>query len=65
MMMEMLSFMTMKPIIILKIIINCFGIKKSIIIGLLTLGLNYTYGRGYYEQYKEDEDFEFYDFESH
>ena len=27
------------------------------------LGLNYTYGRGYYEQYKEDEDFEFYDFE--
>ena len=28
------------------------------------LGLNYTYGRGYYEQYKEDEDFEFYDFES-
>tara|TARA_B100000809_G_scaffold264298_1_gene319763 strand:+ start:5707 stop:7884 length:2178 start_codon:yes stop_codon:yes gene_type:complete len=27
------------------------------------LGLNYTYGRGYYEQYKEDEDFEFYSFE--
>ncbi len=27
------------------------------------LGLNYTYGRGYYEQYKEDQDFEFYDFE--
>ena len=27
------------------------------------LGLNYTYGRGYYEQYKEDEDFEFYNFE--
>tara|TARA_R110000787_G_scaffold15134_2_gene46764 strand:- start:1469 stop:3646 length:2178 start_codon:yes stop_codon:yes gene_type:complete len=26
------------------------------------LGLNYTYGRGYYEQYKEDQDFEFYDF---
>jgi len=27
------------------------------------LGLNYTYGRGYFEQYKEDEDFEDYDFE--
>lgn len=27
------------------------------------LGLNYTYGRGYYEQYKEDEDFVFYNFE--
>jgi iron complex outermembrane receptor protein len=27
------------------------------------LGLNYTYGRGYYEQYKEDQDFEFYNFE--
>ena len=27
------------------------------------LGLNYTYGRGYYEQYKEDEDFIFYNFE--
>ena len=27
------------------------------------LGLNYTYGRGYYEQYREDDDFEFYDFE--
>lgn len=28
-----------------------------------TLGLNYTYGRGYFEQYREDEDFAFYDFE--
>ncbi len=27
------------------------------------LGLNYTYGRGYFEQYKEDQDFEFYNFE--
>lgn len=27
------------------------------------LGLNYTYGRGYYEQYKEDQDFNFYNFE--
>lgn len=27
------------------------------------IGLNYTYGRGYFEQYKEDEDFEDYDFE--
>ena len=27
------------------------------------LGLNYTYGRGYFEQYKEDQDFAFYDFE--
>lgn len=27
------------------------------------LVLNYTYGRGYYEQYREDDDFEFYDFE--
>ena len=27
------------------------------------LGLNYTYGRGYYEQYKEGEDFVFYNFE--
>ncbi len=26
------------------------------------LGLNYTYGRGFFEQYKEDEDFAFYDF---
>ncbi|MEM5563662.1 TonB-dependent receptor [Psychroserpens sp. AS72] len=25
------------------------------------VGLNYTYGRGYFEQYKEDEDFEDYD----
>ena len=25
-----------------------------------SLGLNYTYGRGYYEQYKEDQDFDFY-----
>ncbi|MFD2916693.1 TonB-dependent receptor [Psychroserpens luteus] len=25
------------------------------------IGLNYTYGRGYFEQYKEDEDFEDYD----
>ncbi|WP_378186270.1 TonB-dependent receptor [Aquimarina sp. W85] len=25
------------------------------------LGLNYTYGRGYFEQYKEDQDFENYD----
>ena len=28
-----------------------------------TLGLNYTYGRGYFEQYKEDEDFDTYNFE--
>ena len=28
-----------------------------------TLGLNYTKGSGYYEQYKEDEDFETYGFE--
>jgi len=27
------------------------------------LGLNYTYGRGYFEQYKEDEDFSTYGFE--
>ena len=27
------------------------------------LGLNYTYGRGYFEQYKEDEDFSDYGFE--
>ena len=27
------------------------------------LGLNYTYGRGYYEQYKEDQDFDFYNLE--
>ena len=27
-----------------------------------TLGLNYTYGRGYFEQFKEDEDFETYGF---
>jgi len=27
------------------------------------LGLNYTYGRGYFEQYKEDQDFDFYNFE--
>ncbi len=27
-----------------------------------TLGLNYTYGRGYFEQYKEDEDFDTYGF---
>ncbi|RLJ65527.1 iron complex outermembrane receptor protein [Lacinutrix venerupis] len=27
------------------------------------LGLNYTYGRGYFEQYKEDEDFETYGFD--
>jgi len=26
------------------------------------IGLNYTYGRGYFEQYKEDEDFADYDF---
>ena len=26
------------------------------------LGLNYTYGRGFFEQYKEDQDFAFYDF---
>ncbi|GAA4116119.1 TonB-dependent receptor [Aquimarina addita] len=26
------------------------------------IGLNYTYGRGFFEQYKEDEDFEDYDF---
>ena len=26
------------------------------------VGLNYTYGRGYFEQYKEDQDFEFYNF---
>ncbi|WP_299120544.1 TonB-dependent receptor [uncultured Winogradskyella sp.] len=28
-----------------------------------TLGLNYTYGRGYFEQYKEDEGFDTYGFE--
>ena len=28
-----------------------------------TIGLNYTYGRGYFEQYKEDEDFDTYGFE--
>ena len=28
-----------------------------------TIGLNYTDGRGYFEQYKEDEDFEDYNFE--
>lgn len=28
------------------------------------LGLNYTYGRGYFEQYKEDQDFDDYDFET-
>lgn len=28
-----------------------------------TVGLNYTYGRGYFEQYKEDEDFDTYGFE--
>jgi iron complex outermembrane receptor protein len=27
------------------------------------VAFNYTYGRGYFEQYKEDEDFEFYNFE--
>lgn len=27
------------------------------------LGLNYTYGRGYFEQYKEDEDFDTYGFD--
>ena len=27
------------------------------------IGLNYTYGRGFFEQYKEDEDFDDYDFE--
>lgn len=27
------------------------------------LGLNYTYGRGYFEQYKEDEDFSIYGFQ--
>lgn len=27
------------------------------------VGLNYTYGRGYFEQYKEGQDFEFYNFE--
>ncbi|MCW8980657.1 MAG: TonB-dependent receptor [Altibacter sp.] len=27
------------------------------------VAVNYTYGRGYFEQYKEDEDFAFYDFE--
>jgi iron complex outermembrane receptor protein len=27
-----------------------------------TLGLNYTYGRGYFEQYREDEDFDTYGF---
>lgn len=27
------------------------------------LSLNYTYGRGFFEQYKEDKDFAFYDFE--
>ena len=27
------------------------------------VALNYTYGRGYFEQYKEDEDFEMYGFE--
>ena len=27
------------------------------------IAVNYTYGRGYFEQYKEDEDFEFYNFE--
>ncbi len=27
------------------------------------LGLNYTFGRGYFEQYKEDQDFKFYNFE--
>jgi len=27
------------------------------------VGLNYTYGRGYFEQYKEDQDFDFYNFE--
>lgn len=27
------------------------------------LGLNYTYGRGYFEQYREDDDFETYGFE--
>ena len=26
------------------------------------LGLNYTYGRGFFEQFKEDQDFDFYDF---
>ncbi len=28
-----------------------------------TLGLNYTYGRGYFEQFREDDDFETYGFE--
>ncbi len=28
-----------------------------------TIGLNYTYGRGYFEQFKEDEDFDTYGFE--
>lgn len=28
-----------------------------------TIGLNYTNGRGYYEQYKEDQDFDIYNFE--
>jgi iron complex outermembrane receptor protein len=27
------------------------------------IGLNYTYGRGYFEQYKEDQEFDFYNFE--
>ena len=36
--------------------------QKITIIGLPTVGLNYTYGRGYYEQFKEDQGFADYGF---
>ena len=44
--------MTMKRIIIGKTITNCIGMKLKLNWST-NLGLNYTKGKGYFEQYKE------------
>ncbi len=57
---ETLVFMKMKPIITNKIITNCIGTKNYLKTGILTLPFHYTKGKGYYENYKEDADFDEY-----
>ena len=50
------NFMIMKPIIIGKIIFNCIGPKNGLENGFQIPLYIIQKGKGYFEQYKEDED---------
>ncbi len=55
-----IHFTVMKMIIIGKIISNCIGLKIGLKNWISNIALHYTTGKGYFEQYKEDEKFSSY-----